>query len=65
MQYFEVVHDESGEGNWQIHPVQCEGNIELDGAIFFGPQGKQRAEEYAEWMAAHCGHGAVGSGAGG
>lgn len=53
MQYFEVTEDTKKEGHWTVHPVQCEGNIELDGAIFFGPHGKDRAEEYAHWMDAH------------
>ena len=51
MQYFEVVQEGSDGGRWQIHPVQCQGNIVLEGAIFFGPEGKQRAEQYAQWMA--------------
>lgn len=65
MQYFEVVQQASDGGSWQIHPVQCQGNIELEGAIFFGPQGKQRAEEYAEWMATHRQGAAVPFGRGG
>jgi hypothetical protein len=52
MQYFEVVQDGPDGGHWHIHPVQCQGNIELEGAIFFGPQGKRRAEQYAQWMSA-------------
>lgn len=51
MQY-EVAESQDMPGTWRVEAINHESEGQIYGAVFFGPQSQQRAEEYAAWKTA-------------
>ena len=45
----EVVEDRTCPGLWRVEAVNRAGDGEIYVTVFYGPQAKDRAEEYAAW----------------
>ena len=48
---YEVVQDRLTSNTWRVEAVNHAGDGEVYTAVFHGPRSKERAEEYAAWMA--------------
>ena len=53
MSKFHVFPSQSVPGEWYAEPTVDRGG-EPFGALFYGPESKERAEEYAAWKNENC-----------
>jgi len=49
---YEIAESKQSPGEWRVEAINHQEDGEVYGAIFFGPDAKTRAEEYAAWKSA-------------
>ena len=49
---YEVIESKQSPDEWRVEAINYNIEGEVYGAIFFGPDARSRAEEYAAWKSA-------------